>query len=203
MPVFTATETTGPSPCEAGGPSVRTIPLLPASGRGLRTAVGFDAQVLWRITAMAFRHRWRMAVAIVATVLAATAQIVIPQLIGAAIDRVQGLLGSAAAAETLTREGLATTAWLLLAAAVFRGVCTMMQNYLGEAVGHLIAHELRLRYYAQLQHLSHSYHDHVHTGDLMTRGILDIEGTRMWVSTGVLRLVLLGVLLSGGGWTLY
>ncbi|MGI9335289.1 MAG: ABC transporter ATP-binding protein, partial [Gammaproteobacteria bacterium] len=67
----------------------------------------------------------------------------------------------------------------------------------------LIAHELRLRYYAQLQHLSHSYHDHVHTGDLMTRGILDIEGTRMWVSTGVLRLVLLAVLLFGGGWALY
>ena len=203
MHASTVTASTDPSPGPALGDDAHTTPLLPASGHGVRTAVGFDSQVLWRITAMAFQHRWRMAVAIVATVLAAAAQIVIPQLLGEAIDGVGELLGPATSAGAAAREGLASTAWLLLGAAVFRGVFTMGQNYLGEAVGHLSAHELRLRYYAQLQHLSHSYHDHVHTGDLMTRGILDIEGTRMWVSTGVLRLVLLAVLLLGGGWALY
>ena len=53
----------------------------------------------------------------------------------------------------------------------------MMQNYQGEAVGQLIAYQLRLALYAKVQRLSFSYHDRVHTGDLMTpRHPLDVEG---------------------------
>ena len=46
--------------------------------------------------------------------------------------------------------------------------------------------------------MSFSWHDRVHTGDLMTRGILDIEGVRLWVDTGVLRSIYLTVLIGGG-----
>ena len=182
------------SPGQTGTP-----PLLPASTAGQRVAVGFDAHTLQRITAMAFRHRGRMALAIVATLLAAVAQVVIPQLIGRAVDQAQGLLAGGPAAASAARAALLHTAWLLLGAACFRGLCTMTQNYQGEAVGQLIAYDLRLAYYRQLQRLSFRWHDRVHTGELMTLGILDIEGTRMWVDTGILRMVLLTVLLGGGG----
>ena len=57
---------------------------------------------------------------------------------------------------------------------------------------------LRLGYYRKLQSLSFSWHDRVHSGDLMTRGILDIEGVRLWVDTGILRMILLTVLIGGG-----
>ncbi len=149
---------------------------------------------------MAFSHRWRMGFAIIATALVAVAQIIIPQLIGNAVDQAQGILtgGESIAA----RDALLTTAALLFFASVARGLLTMVQNYQGEAVGHLLAHELRINYYAKLQRLSLSYHDHTHTGELMTRGILDIEGTRMWVHTGILRMVLLTVLIIGGAVTL-
>jgi len=180
----------------------RTIPLIPASASGQRAAVGFDARTLARLSAMALRYRWRMLLAVLATFFAAVAQIVIPQLIGGAVDQATSLLGSAGAEEAAVRAALVRSAVLLLGVATFRGLCTMGQNYLGEAVGHLIAHELRLAYYARLQRLSFSYHDHVHTGELMTRGILDIEGARMWVSTGLVRIVLLVVLLLGGSWML-
>jgi ATP-binding cassette subfamily B protein len=152
---------------------------------------------------MAFRHRARMALALVATALAAAAQIAIPRLIGEAVDHATGLLGNAAASEEVARAGLANAAWLLLAAAVFRGACTMAQNYMGESVGHHIAYELRGAFYAKLQRLSFRYHDRTHTGELMTRGILDIEGVRMWVHTGILRLVLLAVLIGGGATMLF
>ncbi len=164
--------------------------------------MGFDAGTLLRITTMALRYRWRMGLAVAATALAAAAQIVIPQLIGTAVDGAHGVLAGTQADVAQTREALLYTAGLLLATSLFRGLCTLIQNYQGEAVGHLIGYELRLAYYGKLQRLSFSYHDHVHTGDLMTRGILDIEGTRMWVSTGVLRAVLLTVLLGGGAWML-
>jgi len=145
---------------------------------------------------MAFRYRTRMALAVLATVCAAATQLVIPRLIGAAVGGAESLL--AGADVVAAREGLVSAALWLVAASVLRGALTMTQNYQGEAVGHLLAHELRLAFYTKLQHLSFSYHDRVHTGELMTRGILDIEGTRMWVHTGVLRAFLLMVLLAGG-----
>jgi len=182
--------------------SSQPLALVPESSRVRRRAVGFDATTLWRITRMAFRYRWRMGLAITATILAAIAQIVIPQLIGSAVDNAHGLLADVQADTGATRSALFQAALLLLATSLFRGLCTLVQNYQGEAVGHLIGYEMRLRYYAKLQRLSFSYHDQIHTGDLMTRGILDIEGTRMWVSTGVLRAILLSVLIGGGAWVL-
>jgi ATP-binding cassette subfamily B protein len=38
----------------------------------------------------------------------------------------------------------------------------------------------------------------VHTGDLITRGILDVEGVRMFVQTALLRTVFLVVLIGTG-----
>ncbi len=186
------------APGTAGAP----LALVPESSRVQREALGFDAATLWRITRMALRYRARLALAAGATVLAAIAQIVIPQLIGEAVDNAHGLLASAGAGEEAARAALLNAALLLFGAALFRGACTLVQNYQGEAIGHLIGYELRLAYYEKLQRLSFSYHDQVHTGDLMTRGILDIEGTRMWVSTGVLRAILLTVLIGGGAWVL-
>ena len=74
----------------------------------------------------------------------------------------------------------------------------MVQNYQGEAVGQIIGYRLRLDYYRKLQTLSYSWHDRVHSGDLMTRGILDIEGIRLWVNTGILRRLLRTGLIGGG-----
>ena len=179
----------------------RTLALVPDSVRTRRTAVAFDAGVLLRITRMALAHPWRMALGMSATLLAASAQLVIPQLIGEAVDHAHGLL-AAAGDDATARAALARAAWLILAVSLFRGLCTMMQNYQGEAVGQLIAYQMRLDLYAKVQALSFSYHDRVHTGDLMTRGILDIEGTKLWVSTGLQRSVLLLILVGGGAWLL-
>ncbi|EDP61656.1 putative ATP-binding component of ABC transporter [alpha proteobacterium BAL199] len=165
-----------------------------------------DTSVLWRITAMAFRHRARMAVAIVATLCAGGFQLLVPQYLGQAVDQARGLLAGATSGSVdsaAAEAALLTTALLLLAAAIARGVFTMMQNYQGEAVGQLIGYHLRLDYYRKLQSLSMSWHDRVHTGDLMTRGILDIEGVRLWVDTGVLRSILLTVLIGGGAVVLF
>jgi len=175
------------------------LPLVPRSARINRNAIGFDSRTLLRISRMAFDHPLRMALAIVATILAAIAQIVIPRLIGDAVDNSQGILGDLSLSESSASSALVDTAWWLFAVSVFRGLVTMLQNYQGEAVGHLIGYKLRLEYYAKLQELSFRYHDQTHTGDVMTRGILDIEGIRQWVHTGILRMILLVVLIFGGG----
>jgi len=160
-----------------------------------------NASVLARITQMAFRHRLRMAVALIATIAAAVFQLFVPQFLGRAVDQAQGLLTGTAtsvADQNLAESALFMTAMLLLFASVLRGLATMIQNYQGEAVGQIIGYELRLAYYQKLQSLSFSWRDRVHSGDLMTRGMLDVEGVRLWVSTGVLRVILLSILIGGG-----
>jgi len=161
-------------------------------GKGLGT--------LLRIMRMTLRHPWQVAITIVSTFIAATLQLFIPRLLGRAIDQAQGVMaaGAGAAAE----QALWTTALTLLVVSILRGLFTMAQNYYGEAVGHHTGYELRLAFYEKIQRLSFSFHDKVHTGDLITLGLLDLDGVRMFFATGVLRVVLLGVLIGVGAYLL-
>jgi ATP-binding cassette subfamily B protein len=159
-------------------------------GAGLNTIV--------RITRMTLRHPWMATVAIASTLAAASFQLAIPRLLGHAVDQTQEVATTGAAAE----QALLTTALLLLAVSILRGLFTMLQNYYGETVGHQVGYELRLACYEKLQRLSFSFHDRIHTGDLITLGILDVDGVRMFFSTGLVRLVLLTVLIGIGAYML-
>lgn len=90
----------------------------------------------------------------------------------------------------------------MLVVSVLRGVFTMFQNYFAESVGHCTGRALRLEYYQKIQTLSFGFHDRVHSGDLITLGLLDLEGLRIFFSTGLVRLVLLTVLIGIGGYML-
>ena len=157
---------------------------------------GGGLSVLWRMTKIAWMTPWQVSAAIGATLISAAMQLIIPRLLGQAIDQTQLLVaGNAAAA----RQDLMTTALLVLAVAAVRGVFTTFQNYYSEAVNHTTGVELRLRYYEQVQRLSFGFHDSVHSGDLITLGLLDLDGARQFFSTGLVRLVLLVVLIGFGG----
>jgi ATP-binding cassette subfamily B protein len=170
--------------------------------RGVASAAGHgvagDLGILWRIIRIAARYRLQLAVAVVAALGAAVFQLAIPKLLGRAVDHAVGLLGRNAAEADLARGALLEAAFILLAVSVLRGLFTLVHNYSGEAIGHRLAYDLRLAFYGKLQILSFSFHDRVHTGDLITRGMLDLEGVRMFMNTGVLRLVLLTVLIGVG-----
>jgi len=160
-------------------------------GQGLNTLV--------RITRMNLRHPWLVTITLASTVIASSLQLLIPQLLGHAVDQAQGLTGASAARDA-AESALWLTAGLLLLVSVLRGIFTMMHNYFGEAVGHHAAYELRLACYEKLQRLSFSFHDRVHSGDLIMLGIIDIDGVRMFFATGLLRVVLLGTLIGVGAY---
>jgi len=158
---------------------------------------------LSRISKMALRYRVQFPLAIVAVILAAIFQLLVPRYLGQSVDYATGLLGDGAvASQSATAGALWTTASLLVGVSILRGLFTMLHNYLGESIGQQIAYELRLAYFEKLQRLSFSYHDKVHSGDLMTRGMLDIEGVRRFIEHGILRPILL-VLLVGLGAYMY
>ncbi|HSM18924.1 MAG TPA: ABC transporter transmembrane domain-containing protein, partial [Hyphomicrobiales bacterium] len=151
---------------------------------------------------MALRHRLRMSLAVACTVLAAYFQLLIPQFLGSAVDHAQGLLASTAASPEDAKAALWTAGLFLFGAGLLRGTFTMLHNYQGEAIGQSIGYELRLAYFEKLQRLSFAFHDRVHSGDLITRGMLDIEGVRRFVDGAMLRTIVLVILLSYGGYKL-
>jgi ATP-binding cassette subfamily B protein len=161
---------------------------------------GDDARVLWRIIRLTLRYRARLAVAIAATVVAAVFQLTIPHLLGEAVDGALSLLKGGAPNREAAREALTTAALLLVGASVLRGTFTLIHNYCGESIGHMLAYHLRLQFYDKLQQLSFSFHDRMHSGELITRGMLDLEGVRAFMNTGFLRVFLLAVLVGAGAW---
>lgn len=177
-----------------------------ASAKGRATALSHVAKAswgkgvgtLWRITRLNLRHPWQVTIAITATFIAATLQLFIPRLLGQAVDQAQGL----GAGGTAATQALWTTALLLLGVSIARGIFTLLQNYFSESVGHHAAYELRLATYEKLQRLSFSFHDRMHSGDLITLGILDIDGVRMFFATATVRFILLAVLIGVGAYLL-
>jgi ATP-binding cassette subfamily B protein len=166
---------------------------------------------------MALQYRWRLFFGLITIFLASGFQLAIPILIGSSVDAALGLengdlriansavVASIASVTDIVGEGsnpaktaLIIIAVLLFIASVGRGLSAMFQNYMGESIGQGIGYELRMLYYEKLQRLSFSYHAGVHTGDLITRGIVDVEGVRMFVQTALLRSVFLVVLIGTG-----
>ena len=163
---------------------------------------GDDAAVVWRIFKLAAQRRLRLALGISAILAAAFFQLLIPQYMGDAVDGAVMLLEGGSASDEEAREVLYATALLLLGAATLRGLCTLTHNYCGETLGHHLAYRLRMAFYDKLQHLNFTFHDHVHTGELITRGMLDLEGVRSFMNMGPLRVLLFAVLVSGGAYVL-
>jgi ATP-binding cassette subfamily B protein len=154
---------------------------------------------LLRIAKFSFRHPWQASAAVGATIVASVLQLMIPRLLGHAVDQAQGIL---AVGGGDAQQALIWSAVLLLTVSVARGIFTLLQNYYSESVGHYIGYELRLAFYEKIQRLSYSYHDKVHTGDLITIGLLDLDGVRMFFATGMVRVVLLSVLIGVGAYML-
>lgn len=168
-----------------------------SSDRKFRRTASVDREAglgaIARITRMAFAYPVRAGLALLATVAAVLMQLSIPVILGRAVDQTQ-----AVAAAKATPETLYPIALLLFLASVARGLFTLVQNYTAEAVGHALARDIRNAVYGKIQSLPFSFHDRTHSGDLITVGMLDLEGVRMYFSTALVRTVLLGLLIGLG-----
>ena len=63
-------------------------------------------------------------------------------------------------------------------------------------------HALWLAFFEKLQRLGFGFHDVNHSGDLIARGMLDLEGVRAFLESGVLRALVLLLLVGVGAWRL-
>jgi ATP-binding cassette subfamily B protein len=84
---------------------------------------------------------------------------------------------------------------LIIGAAVARGIFQYFQTYSAEWLAQRCAYDIRNDIYNHLQRLSFAYHDKAQTGQIMQRATQDVEGVRMFISMGAIRLVYIVALL--------
>lgn len=153
-------------------------------------------RVLRRIMGLALRYPGLVALAVGCSIGAALFSLTLPRLFGQAVDQAHLLLASENASVDEVQRALMTTALLVLGAASLRGLLTGYGGYVAEKVSQRVAYDLRLTFFQQLQRLSFGFHDKIHSGDLVTRGMLDLEGTRAFIQGGMMQSLTLVMLLS-------
>jgi len=153
-------------------------------------------RVLRRITATALREApGRVAWAMLASLGAALAGLTLPTLLGHAVDLARRL-GARHVFAGDPRRDLIVLGLLVIAATAARGFFTMAANYESEWISQKVAYRFRLDFFQKLQTLSFGFHDKIHSGDLITRGMLDLEGARSFIQTGMMTAVTLVLLLG-------
>ena len=134
-------------------------------------------KVLIRLTAYGLRHKLLFIGAATLFTLTVVPYMVIPRLLGSAID------------ETLTsgiRSEIFVLAGVILLMGVIRGALFYASLYLTAAAGQTISYDLRKEYFDKLQDLSLGFHDKQQTGDLMSRATVDVEAVHFYVAFGFL-----------------
>ena len=132
-------------------------------------------RTLLRITRYGLRYKWHLIGGYIALTAATVSMMVIPRLIGLAIDE-------AVAGGVVSR--LLMFGGAILAFAVVRGLFTYADEYLGEVASQRVAYDLRSDFFNKLQRLSFGFHDRQQTGNLMSRGTGDVEMVRGFAAGG-------------------
>ena len=181
-------------PPGGGGPgSAREAPLIPVAPAPVVDLKAMP-RVLRRIVGRAFAEApGRVVVAMLTALGAVLASLTLPRLLGQAVQTVQHHGAGA-------NRDLLITAALALCATAIRGALTASSNYNAEWVSQKVAYAYRMQFFQQLQRLPFAFHDRVHSGDLVTRGMLDMEGARTFISSGMMTCltVLLLIVVAAG-----
>ena len=144
-------------------------------------------RVLFRLTKYAFRHRWYLTGAYAAMVASSLSALVIPRMLGEAIDE---------ALASGIQSRMLFLATVIVSFSLLRGVFSYGQRYLSESLSQRSAYDLREDFFRKLQGMSFGFFDREQTGDLMSRATQDVEAVRMFVSMGMVRGLSIFVTLS-------
>jgi ABC-type multidrug transport system fused ATPase/permease subunit len=149
-----------------------------------------------RLLSYAWPYKRRVLFACVSLAGLTAFQLIGPQLVEYAIDR--GIHVTQEGGKAVPHGNLNTlliAAGLITAAAAARGIFQFWQSYTSEWVSQRIAYDIRNDIYNHLQRMSFAYHDKAQTGQIMQRATQDVEGVRMFVNLGFIRLMYVVVLL--------
>ncbi len=101
------------------------------------------------------------------------------------------------------RQFILIAALLILGLGLIKALLSFRQQFLTEWVAHHVAYDLRNRLYDHIQRLSFTYHDHMPTGQLISRVIEDVRSLQNFAGHGLIELARIIILLIGIGFLLF
>lgn len=157
------------------------------------------AGVLWRIVKLTLQYRWHFGIAGVFAAVTSVISLFVPKLLGEGVDEALTLIEGGTASRGEVESLLLGTGLMVIMFSALRGITGFAQMFLGETLSQRVSNELRMLYFDKLQVLSFSFHDKVHTGQLMSRGLSDIEGVRGFVQSGLVQIVRVVIVIVAAG----
>ena len=140
-------------------------------------------KIILRIIGIALRHRWRLIASYVCMVGATVTYLLLPRYFGKAIDQIVEIFQGG----QVSQNAILVVVLIILGLSIVRGVLAFGQTYYGEALSQFVAYDIRNAFYDHVQRLSFGFHDRHHTGNLMSRAIMDVENIRMFINIGMVR----------------
>ncbi len=143
-------------------------------------------RIIFRLTIFARKYWAWLLLAFVALVASAGFSLIIPRMMGEAIDN---------ALTSGERSFLFIAAGVVVGAGVLRGIADYGNRFIAEVVSQKVAYDIRNAIFDQLQRLSFAYHDQAQTGQLMSRATVDVEAIRMFFGMGLIGILQLVIML--------
>ena len=140
--------------------------------------------VLLRITSYTLKFKLYLILGYICTVGAVISYLLIPELLGGIVDKIDPDADNESFYKSFNITILLIFLFILGAT---RGAFSYGQNYFGEALSFKVSKVLRDQLYDKTQKLDFYFHDRTHTGEMMSRVIVDIEGMRMFIPMGIVR----------------
>ena len=153
-----------------------------------------ELAIISRIVQMCFKYKNLIVYGFIGVIGIVSSQLFIPYLLGTSVDAAYKEISS----DNSNFEILLPLAVAIIIASISRGLFAFFLQYNGEKIANAISADLRSKFHKKLQSQTFKYHDRIHTGNLMSRGIMDIEGVKMFVTTGLLRTFeILALMIAG------
>jgi ATP-binding cassette subfamily B protein len=137
-------------------------------------------EYLKRLLPFAKPYRWRIAFVMLVTAAGLAANLVVPQLLGQAVDR-----------GVLALDLQATLFWclILVGVAALRSLFYYLQGVYQGMVGTDVVRDLRNSLYRKLQYLPFAYYTKMPTGQIMSRMLGDMDAIEQFVAFGFTAMV--------------
>ena len=140
--------------------------------------------ILLRIASYTLKFKLYLILGYICTVGAVISYLLIPELLGGIVDRIDPNSTNESIYKSLNLTFLLI---ILFSLGCTRGAFSYGQNYFGEALSFKVSKVLRDQLYDKTQKLDFYFHDKTHTGEMMSKVIVDIEGMRMFIPMGIVR----------------
>ena len=157
-----------------------------------------ELAVLIRIVKMCFKYKRLIILGFIGVAGLVGSQLWLPYLLGTSVDRAYEKIST----NSNDLNILWILAFFIMLVSLLRGLFAYLLQFNGEKIANGISADLRNIFHKKLQSQTYKYHDRIHTGNLMSRGILDIEGVKMFITTGLLRTFEIMTLIIVGSYLL-